>query len=144
MGGDRGPEQLQQDLRGDVMWRPNVSYNEAWSVRPVAVPLILVGGNLLFNIVANASFKLSAASPTLRGFVTWQIVGNLAGFITVLTLTGLLRHLPLHVAYPVTTGLAVIGVQVVAARWLFGEAISSGQWLGTLLVTLGIVLIGRE
>ncbi len=109
----------------------------------MVAPAILLAGNLVFNIVANASFKLSAASPTLRGFVGWQIVGNLAGFITVLTLTGLLRHLPLHVAYPVTTGLAVIGVQVVAARWLFGETISSGQWLGTLLVIVGIWLVGR-
>lgn len=113
------------------------------STGAMLAPTVLLAGNLIFNIVANASFKLSAASPTLRGFVGWQIVGNLAGFITVLTLTGLLRHLPLHVAYPVTTGLAVIGVQVVAARWLFGETISSGQWLGTVFIIVGIVLVGR-
>jgi len=107
-------------------------------------PVALLGSNLLFNIVANASFKLSAASPTLRGLLTWQLIGNLAGFITVLTLTGLLRFFPLHVAYPVTTGLAVIGVQVVAASLLFHETISSEQWLGTLLVAAGIVLIGRR
>ena len=63
--------------------------------------------------------------------------------ITVLTLTWLLRYLPLHVAYPVTAGLAVIGVQVAAARWLFDEAVSPTQWLGTLLVVTGIVLISR-
>lgn len=107
-----------------------------------AVPIFLIGGNLLFNIVANASFKLSAASPTWRGFLTWQVVGNLAGLITVLTLTGLLRFVPLRVAYPVTAGLAVIGVQVIAAKLLFHEPISSTQWLGTLLVMVGIVLIG--
>ncbi len=119
------------------------------SIRPVTegfpwLPFVLVIGNLLFNIVANVGFKLSAASSTWRGFLIWQIIGNLAGFITVLTLTGLLRYVPLHVAYPVTAGLAVVGVQVVAARWLFDETISSGQWLGTLLVTLGIVLITRS
>ena len=107
------------------------------------VPVALLAGNLLFNIVANAGFKLSVASSGWRSFLAWQVVGNLAGFITVLTLTGLLRYLPLHVAYPITAGLAVIGVQVVAARWLFGEAISSGQWLGTLLVAIGIVLVSR-
>lgn len=121
----------------------NESQAHGTSTGAVVTSAVLLAGNLIFNIVANASFKLSAASPTLRGFVGWQIVGNLAGLITVLTLTGLLRHLPLHVAYPVTTGLAVIGVQVVAARWLFGETISSGQWLGTLLVILGIVLVSR-
>ncbi|MGQ9491627.1 MAG: SMR family transporter [Anaerolineae bacterium] len=106
-------------------------------------PAALLAGNLLFNIMANASFKLSAIAAGWRGFLAWQVIGNLAGFITVLTLTGLLRYLPLHVAYPVTAGLAVIGVQVAAARWLFGEVISPGQWLGTLLVIAGIVLVGR-
>jgi multidrug transporter EmrE-like cation transporter len=108
----------------------------------LVVPISLIGGNLLFNIIANTSFKASAASLTWRGFLMWQVVGNLAGFITVLTLTGLLRFVPLRVAYPVTAGLAVIGVQVVAARLLFHEAISPTQWLGTLLVMVGIVLIG--
>ena len=107
-----------------------------------AVLLALVGGNLLFNIVANASFKLSAASPGWRGFLTWQVIGNLAGLITVLALTGLLRFIPLHAVFPITTGLAVIGVQVVAAQLLFHEPISAAQWLGTLLVVCGIVLIG--
>ena len=105
------------------------------------VPIILVGGNLLFNIVANASFKLSAASPNWRGLMAWQVIGNLAGLVTVITLTWLLRYIPLSVAFPVTTGLAVIGVKVIASGWLFHEPISSIQWLGTLLVILGIVLL---
>lgn len=108
-----------------------------------AIVLALISANLLFNIVANASFKVSAFSGTWRGFLSWQVVGNLAGLITVLTLTGLLRYVPLHVAYPVTTGLAVFGVQIVAAKLLFREAMTPGQWLGTGLLVLGIALIGK-
>jgi multidrug transporter EmrE-like cation transporter len=119
-------------------FRPDVQVLRPRSAITITV---LTGGNLLFNIVANASFELSAASPAWRGFLAWQIAGNLAGFITVLTLTGLLRFVPLHVAYPVTGGLAVIGVQVVAAELIFHEQISSAQWLGTLLVVAGIALI---
>jgi multidrug transporter EmrE-like cation transporter len=104
--------------------------------------LSLTTANLFFNIVAGASFKLSAASPTWRGFLIWQVVGNLAGFITVLALTGMLRYIPLSVAYPITTGLAVLGVQVAAASMLFHESINSAQWLGTLLVVVGIMLVG--
>ncbi len=100
--------------------------------------------NLIFNVIANAGFKLSAESLTLRGFLNWQVIGNLAGFITVLTLTGLLRYIPLHIAFPVTTGLAVIGVQMVAGRWFFGEAISPGRWLGSILVAIGIVFLTRR
>jgi multidrug transporter EmrE-like cation transporter len=107
-----------------------------------AIILALVGTNLLFNIVANSSFKVSAFSPNWRGFLAWQVVGNIAGFITVLTLTGLLRFVPLHVGYPITVGLAVLGVQIVGADVLFHEPITPAQWLGTLLLVLGIVLIG--
>jgi multidrug transporter EmrE-like cation transporter len=114
---------------------------QAISAQSVTLILILIGGNLLFNIVANASFKASAASSNWRGFLTWQVIGNLAGLITVITLTWLLKFLPLRVAFPVTTGLAVIGVQLVAAGWIFGESITPGQWLGTFLVVIGIALL---
>jgi multidrug transporter EmrE-like cation transporter len=115
---------------------------QSWTARYAAIFMALVGVNLLFNVVANAGFKLSALSPSWRGFLVWQVAGNLAGFVTVLTLTGMLRFVDLRIAFPLSSGLAVIGVQVVAAHWLFHEPISPAQWLGTLLVIAGILLIG--
>lgn len=119
----------------------------SWSVPHVRGQATVIGGllvlNLAFNILANTGFKLSALALNWKGFLGWQVIGNLSGFITVLTLTGLLRHLPLSLAYPLTTGLAIIGVQLVAARLIFHEAISPGQWLGTLLIVAGIWLIQR-
>lgn len=112
-------------------------------LRSNALLLALTLANLLFNIIANGSFKISAGSSSLRGFLTWQVVGNLAGFITVLTLTGMLRYVPLHVAFPLTTGLAVIGVQMVSGRLFFGEQVSSLDWLGTILVVAGILFLTR-
>ncbi len=103
--------------------------------------VILLLANLFFNIVANASFKYSVLSHDWQHFLSWQILGNLAGFITVITLTGLLRFIPLSIAYPICTGLAVIGVQVASAKFLFGEPVTSAQWLGTLLIVAGIILI---
>lgn len=123
------------------MFRINFPRSQAWLARDAVTPGVLIGGNLLFNVIANVSFKLSAFSPGWRSFLGWQIVGNLAGFITVLTLTALLRFMPLHVAYPVTTGLAVLGVQVAAARLIFHEPVSSMQWLGVLLIIVGVVLV---
>jgi undecaprenyl phosphate-alpha-L-ara4N flippase subunit ArnE len=99
--------------------------------------------NMAFNILANVSFRISAMSATWRGILTWQVIGNLAGLITVITLTLLLRHMPLSIAFPLTTGLAVLGVQLVAAIWLFHEPISRQQWLGTLAIVIGIWLIQR-
>ncbi len=106
--------------------------------------LALVVANLIFNIIANASFKISAESGSLRSFIVWQVVGNLAGFITVLTLTGLLRYIPLHVAFPVTTGLALIGVQMAAGRLFFGENLSTSDWLGTFLIVVGVLFLSGE
>ncbi len=106
--------------------------------------VVLTTVNLLFNIIANAGFKASADSRTWRGFLFWQVLGNLAGFITVLTLTGLLRYLPLRIAFPLTTGLTVIGVQMAAAHWLFREPITLRQWMGTLLIAAGIFFVGTR
>ena len=114
------------------------------TARPATGPITmaaLVAVSVIFNIVASSGFKLSASSTNWRSFLGWQAVGNFAGLVTVIALTGLLRLTSLHVAYPVTTGLSVVGVQVVAAALLFREAISPAQWLGTLFVVAGIVLI---
>jgi multidrug transporter EmrE-like cation transporter len=100
--------------------------------------------NVLFSIVANAALRVSAQSATWTGVVTWQIVGNLAGFVTVLCLTGLLRTVPLAIAFPVTTGLSIVGVQLVAAKWLFHESIDAVQWAGALLIVLGVFLLQRS
>jgi undecaprenyl phosphate-alpha-L-ara4N flippase subunit ArnE len=115
---------------------------------PVSLPanaiilIVLLASNVLFQVIGNSGFKLSATSGDARGFWTWQVVGNLAGLASVITITVMLRFLPLSVVFPVTTGLTVIGIQVVAAGFLFRESISPVQWLGTLLVVVGIALIG--
>lgn len=110
---------------------------------PVAM-VALIAANMLFNVVASACFKLSAGSASVRSFLLWQVAGNIAGLITVLALTALLRHTPLHVAYPVTMGLSVFGVQVLGARLLFHEAIPPARWAGTVLVVAGIALMSRR
>jgi multidrug transporter EmrE-like cation transporter len=111
------------------------------STSALVFSLIIV--NLAFNVLSNAAFRVSALSSSWRGLWTWQVVGNLAGLVTVITLTWLLRHMPLSVAFPLTTGLTVLGVQLVSASWIFKEPISERQWLGALAIILGIWLIQR-
>ncbi|GAP06600.1 membrane transporter of cations and cationic drugs [Anaerolinea thermolimosa] len=106
-----------------------------------ALPLALVVGNMIFNVVANVCFKYSIQSTRIGEFLAWQVAGNLAGLVTVVTLTWLLKYLPLHIAFPLTTGLAVIGVHVLGGMLFFKEAISFTQWLGTLVIIVGIVLV---
>jgi len=105
------------------------------------VIISLVLAYLVMAVVANVSFKRSAGSSDWRGFLQWQVVGNVAGFCSVLSLTGLLRYIPLHLAYTFTMGLGFVAVQVFGARLIFHEAITTGQWMGTALIAGGIVLV---
>jgi multidrug transporter EmrE-like cation transporter len=102
--------------------------------------VFLLGLNLAFTILASAAFRLSAWGATWRTILGWQVVGNVAGLVTVVTLTGLLRHMPLSIAFAVTTGLSVLGVQVVATSSLFHEPISPLQWTGSMFIMIGIFL----
>jgi len=109
------------------------------------VRTLTIGGltlaNLAFTVVSNSGLKLSAASHGWQGFLWWQIVGNLSGFLGVLAFTFLLRFISLHLAYALTAGLGFLCVQIVAARFIFQEPISMIQWLGTVFTAAGIVII---
>jgi len=105
----------------------------------VITGLVLV--NLAFTVASNVGFKWSALSTDWRTFVTWQVVGNLAGFLSVLAFTALLRLISLHLAYAVTAGLGFLAVQVIGAHLIFHEMVTRGQWLGIVLIVSGIVLV---
>lgn len=101
--------------------------------------LVLV--HFIMNISSNVCFKKSALSKSPGKFVLWQIPANLMGFACVLTFTVLLRHLSMSVAFPLTQGLGVLGIQFVAARPFFKERIPPLHWVGTGLIVSGIILL---
>jgi multidrug transporter EmrE-like cation transporter len=102
---------------------------------------VLIALNLAFSIVANVAFRLSAVSATWNDMFRWQLLGHLAGSVTVVALTCMLRNVPLGIAFPVTTGMSLLGVQIVAARGVFHEPINTMQWAGSVLIGLGLVLV---
>jgi multidrug transporter EmrE-like cation transporter len=97
--------------------------------------------NLVFTVVSNIGFKLSADSTAWQTFLWWQVVGNIAGFLAVITFTVLLRLISLHVAWAVTAGFGFALVEVFGARFFFHEAITSWQWFGVALITGGILVV---
>jgi multidrug transporter EmrE-like cation transporter len=109
-------------------------------VRPVAITLLAVL-NLACTLLSNVAFKWSALSVTWREFITWQVVGNLAGLASVITFTLLLRLIPLNVAYAVTAGLGFVLVQAVGASFIFHEGIAPIAWFGSALIVMGILLV---
>jgi len=72
--------------------------------------------NLVFSVASNIGFKLSADSVGWQGFLWWQLVGNIAGFLSVIAFTLLLRLISLHVAWAVTAGFGFALVEVFGAR----------------------------
>jgi len=99
---------------------------------------------LVFVTSANILLKLSADAHDSWFFITMLAAGNVAGFLGVLAYTGLLRTLPLHVAFPLSRGLVVLGVQLAAALVVFHESFRFTEAAGAVLVTAGIIVVGAS
>jgi multidrug transporter EmrE-like cation transporter len=69
-------------------------------------------------------------------------VGNLAGLLGVLTYTGVLKKLPLHLGFPLTQGLVAIGVLLVGSLCIFRESFTLNQIIGCVLVLGGVMVLG--
>jgi multidrug transporter EmrE-like cation transporter len=97
---------------------------------------------LVFVTAANIFLKMSADAGSAWLFIEMQVAGNLSGFVGILAYTGLLRKLPLHVAFPLSRGMAVLGVQVIASLVVFHEVFRLREAVGMVLVAIGVVLVG--
>ncbi len=98
----------------------------------------------VFVTSANVFLKLSAGAETVWYFVLMQIAGNLAGFVGILAYTDLLQRLPLHVAFPLSRGVVVLGVQLAASLLFFHEVFKPTEAAGAALVAAGIILVGAS
>jgi len=103
---------------------------------------LFLAGYLAVVTAANVFLKLSAQAAGIWAFLALQLAGNLCGLGGVLLYTGLLRKLPLHVAFPLSRGVAVLGVQLVASLLVFHESFKVTEALGTAVVAAGVILLG--
>jgi multidrug transporter EmrE-like cation transporter len=97
---------------------------------------------LVFVTGANILLKFSAGAEGVLPFLLFQAGGNLAGLVGVLAYTALLRDMPLHVAFPLSRGLAILGVQVGASVLVFHETFRLTEAAGAILVAAGIIFVG--
>jgi multidrug transporter EmrE-like cation transporter len=91
---------------------------------------------------ANVLLKLSAEGAGLWVFLAFQAAGNLAGLAGILLYTWLMRSMPLHVAFPLSRGAGVLGVQLVGSILIFREAFTVKEAVGVVMVAVGIILVG--
>lgn len=103
--------------------------------------LLSISAYIFFHVLSHIGFKMSVQNKNLKNFIYWQVIGNLSGFLSVLSYTYLLTLLPLHLGYAITIGLGQIFVQVFAAKILFKEEIMPLQWLGISLIILGTLFL---
>ncbi len=103
--------------------------------------LLSIFAYVFFHVLSHIGFKMSVQNRNLKNFIYWQVIGNLSGFLSVLSYTYLLTLLPLHLGYAITIGLGQIFVQVFAAKILFKEEIMPIQWLGISLIILGTLFL---
>ena len=96
--------------------------------------------NILLKIGALRGFSFSKDSLTLIG-TNWQLFSGLSLFaVNVIFYFLALRALPLSVAYPV---MVVMGFLIVNSYALFAlhEPITSGQYIGYVLIVVGLTLV---
>lgn len=101
------------------------------------------------NINANLAFKrfmiaqpmdLTWPSAVAAATNPWLWAGGVSAAIVLGSYLYAIRALPLGVAYPLVTGVAVAGVAL-AGNLLFGEALGAMRLLGIALVIGGVMLI---
>jgi multidrug transporter EmrE-like cation transporter len=98
------------------------------------VTVLLTAG---LNTLAQALLKLGAGKDLLNINLTGGLVAY--GLSTILYITAL-GKLELGFAYPTIIGMTLIATVAVSNLFL-GEIVSPLQWLGTLAIMSGIVLI---
>lgn len=104
--------------------------------------VLLLACSCVSVTAANVLLKLSADANGLWLFVVYQAAGNLAGLGGVLVYTALLHGMPLHLAFPLSRGVGVLGVQLIAAMLVFHEAFKPTEAVGVVVVAAGITLVG--
>jgi multidrug transporter EmrE-like cation transporter len=103
-----------------------------------------------FNIAANVFFKeaMRSGSPNLglQAYVLgllgcgWLWLGVLSSVALLGSYLYALRAVPLVIAYPTVTGLAMVGIALVSSTFL-GTTLVMWHYLGILLVVGGVTLL---
>lgn len=107
----------------------------------VILPYLLGIYGVATVFAAQVSFKQSTVVQGFWNFFLWQAIGNVVAFTGVLAETWLIKLTTLNVAFAVMGGFGFLSVQVLGAGLLYHERITAGQWIGTALIFIGVMLV---
>jgi len=107
--------------------------------------IFMTAGIAVVALVALAAsqigFKYASGAQNFKTTILWFLAAGVAGTISMVLYTILLRFVPLSVGYAVLFGLGFVLIQVVAAKLILKESISLVQWLGGAVMVAGILMI---
>jgi len=104
---------------------------------------------IICNIIANISFKKAISrAPPGKGIDSllellndpWMWTGGVSCVLLLFFYVYSLKGLDLSIAYPVTTGLAMLGI-VVSGALFFGETISATRIVAIIFIFIGVLLL---
>jgi drug/metabolite transporter (DMT)-like permease len=105
--------------------------------------VIMAALTICLTVAANLFLKKGANEPSstlILGFIGWKtLAGWMAFGFALIAYTLLLRYVPLHFAASITSA-KFIGV-VLAAWFILNERIVGQQWIGILLIAIGITVV---
>jgi len=110
--------------------------------------LLVIGSNVAGNVLLSHGMrqvgKIVSASPLdyVRAFANpWAVLGVLAMIFWMIGDLALLSRADLSFVLPVTASFYVL--IAIAGHFLLRERISSINWAGIVVITLGVVLAGE-
>lgn len=105
--------------------------------------VIMAALTIGLTVAANLFLKKGANEPSstlVFGFIGWKTLAGWVAFgLALIAYTLLLRYVPLHFAASITSA-KFIGV-VLAAWFILNERIAGQQWIGIILIAVGITVI---
>ncbi|MBR3192360.1 EamA family transporter [Bosea sp. (in: a-proteobacteria)] len=102
-----------------------------------------VAGQIFFKIGADrlpqsADFRATAAAAARCGWVTAGLATYVAEFFIWLRI---LAEVPLSIAFPIASA-NFLAITLASAVFL-GERVGRRQWLGSFLITCGVIIVAR-
>lgn len=117
-------------------------------IKGFAFLIVAVVANLVTNFSLKAavrSLDTSSVGSVVLGLLSspWAWIGGLSGFVLLGSFMAAIRLLPLSVAYPVLTAIAI--VVMAGMEWWF-QGVHIGLWkgLGLVMVIVGITLVSAN
>ena len=102
--------------------------------------LLTCAGQLCQKQAAERWQALAAHEGRLASTARWLSVAVLLLGLGMLAWLGVLRRLPVSQAYPMLSLNFVL--VTLAARFIFGESVTSRHWAGVAVISAGILLMG--